>query len=145
MINIRSAWLVSMARLALGAFFAYAGFIKLNDAAAFAGDIAGYRILPYFGNYLVAAILPWLELLCGLLIITGFRARGAAMIVIGLNVVFLAALASAWIRGLEIGCGCFGAGEKSSIPAAILRDMVLLSLSLWIYRSLRQPSAPDSR
>ncbi|HLO25457.1 MAG TPA: MauE/DoxX family redox-associated membrane protein, partial [Geobacteraceae bacterium] len=51
-------------RLVLGGVFLYAGFTKIADPAAFAGDIAAYRVLPYFGNYLAAAILPWLEAIC---------------------------------------------------------------------------------
>ena len=76
----RGTFLV-IVRIVLGGVFLYAGFAKITDPTAFAGSIAAYRILPYFGNYLVAAVLPWVEVLCGLLLIVDYRTRGAAAIV----------------------------------------------------------------
>ena len=54
-----------IARFVLGGVFLYAGFVKITNPTAFAGEIAAYRILPYFGNYLAASILPWVETICG--------------------------------------------------------------------------------
>jgi uncharacterized membrane protein YphA (DoxX/SURF4 family) len=124
-----------VARLALGGVFLYAGFVKIADPAAFAGDIAAYRLLPYFGNYLAATILPWLEAICGLLLIVGNRTRAAAGVFIGLTAVFMAALASTLIRGLDIDCGCFRhGGKKTSAWTALGRDALLFVAALVVYR-----------
>lgn len=120
-------------RLLLGGVFLYAGFTKITNPTAFAGSIASYKILPYFGNYLVAALLPWLEALCGLLLIVGYRTRAAASLTILLNIVFLAALTSTIVRGLDIDCGCFkNGGEKTSAWTAIVRDVALFITALLV-------------
>lgn len=122
-------------RIALGAVFAYAGVIKIMDPVAFAGSIAAYKILPYFGNYLAGAILPWVELVCGVLLVTGYRWRGAAVIILVLNINFILALISTLVRGLDIDCGCFRqGGDKTSAWTAIARDMVLLFMTLAVLR-----------
>ncbi len=129
-------------RLVLGGIFLYAGFTKIGDPTSFAGAIASYRILPYFGNYLVAAILPWIEVLCGLLLITDYRTRAAASCVAVLNLVFVAALASTIIRKLDIDCGCFSkTGEKTSALTALGRDVVLFAMALYAARGKKHPSS----
>ncbi len=115
--------LILLIRLALGGVFLYAGIIKIADPVAVAGSVASYRILPYFGNYLAAAVIPWLEAICGLLLVTGWRVRVATAIVLILDLVFIAVLFSALVRGLDIDCGCFRqGGEKSSAWIALFRD-----------------------
>jgi putative oxidoreductase len=114
-------------RLFVGATFLYAGVVKIADPVGFAGSIAAYRIIPYFTSYLVAAVLPWLELLCGLLLVTGFRQRAAAFLLLFLDLVFIAALVSVIARGLDIDCGCFRAGGVKESPwAALGRDLLIL-------------------
>ncbi len=114
-------------RIALGLVFVYAGILKIIDPVAFAGSVAAYKILPYGLNYLVAAILPWVEVICGALLVTGYRVRAAACIIIAMNLVFMVALASTIVRGLDIDCGCFRqGGEKTPAWMAILRDVLFL-------------------
>ncbi|NMC73271.1 MAG: DoxX family membrane protein [Geobacteraceae bacterium] len=121
-------------RIGLGGVFLYAGALKISDPTAFAASVAAYRILPYFMNYLVASTLPWVEALCGLLLITGFRTKAAAGIVAAMNMLFIVLLASTIIRGLDIDCGCFQqGGDKTSAWTAILRDILFLSVALTIF------------
>ncbi len=128
-----------VARLILGGVFLYAGFVKIGEPAGFAGSVAAYRLLPYFGNYLAAAVLPWLEVLCGLLLIAGYRTRAAASLVLLLILAFMAALVSALARGLDIDCGCFRhGGEKTSAWTALARDGVLLVMVLVVLRNVGQ-------
>ncbi len=130
-----------IARLVLGGVFLYAGFTKIGDPTAFAGAIATYRILPYFGNYLVAAILPWIEALCGLLLIVDYRTKAAASCVAILNLIFMAALVSTILRKLDIDCGCFSkTGEKTSALTALIRDVVLFAMALYVARGKKHPS-----
>jgi len=56
-----------------------------------------------------------------------------------LLVVFVGAVASAWARGLQIDCGCFGDGGevaagRTAYPAEILRDLALLLAALALAR-----------
>ena len=53
---------------------------------------------------------------------------GAAAALLGMSVMFLAAIGSAWWRGLDIACGCFGKDEISTdFRTLILRDLALLA------------------
>lgn len=144
--NLAGKHLLSILRVALAAVFLYAGALKVNAPVAFAGDIAAYKLLPYFAAYLAAAILPWLEICCGVLLIIGWRVRAAAGMVALLNIAFIVALAAAMVRGLDIDCGCFReAGAKTPAWQALLRDTVLLVVALTVYRNgAKKPSpVPD--
>jgi uncharacterized membrane protein YphA (DoxX/SURF4 family) len=122
----------AIVRIVLGAVFLYAGILKASDTTAFAGSIAAYRILPYFGNYLAAAVLPWLEIICGVLLVTGWKARTAATVTVLMNLVFIVAMVSAIARGLEIECGCFKQGAKEPPLLAIGRDLLFIAMALLV-------------
>lgn len=131
-------------RVLLGAIFIYAALPKIADPVAFAGSVANYRILPYFWSYVAAAVLPFLELICGILLVTGFRVRTGALIIGALNLAFIAALFSVIARGLDIDCGCFKQGGSKTSPWVVLgRDLVFLAMTaavLWFER--RKESRP---
>lgn len=130
-------------RIGLGGVFLYAGGLKIADPALFAGNVAAYKLLPTFGNYLVAATLPWVEVVCGLLLVTGIRLRAGALIVLIMNLVFAVALTSAIVRGLDIDCGCFRQGGPKTSPwIALLRDLALMAGTaalLWLDRDRTKP------
>lgn len=126
-------------RSLLGGLFIYAGVVKIADPVSFAGNVAAYKLLPYFGNYLMASTLPFIELACGVLLVLGVRIRASATLVTLLTLVFMAALVSTIARGLDIDCGCFrhGAG-KTSAWQALGRDALLLVVALHVrHRSSR--------
>ena len=132
-------------RIVLGGVFLYAGGLKIADPAAFAGSVAAYKLIPTFGNYLIAATLPWVEVLCGLLLVTGYRVRAGATLILLMNLVFVVALTSAIIRGLDIDCGCFRQGGPKTSPwIALLRDLAFIAgivVLLWMDRFPSKPSA----
>jgi uncharacterized membrane protein YphA (DoxX/SURF4 family) len=135
-------YLYHASRLLLGGLFLYAGLVKGADVTAFAGSVANYQLLPYSWNYLVAATLPYVETLAGVLLIANRRVRPSALVLGGLNLIFMAALISVIARGLDIDCGCFNpdASGKTSPQLALLRDagiMVLVVLTYWL-RSRRR-------
>lgn len=131
--------LTALLRVALGAVFLYAALIKIANPPAFAGNVAAYQLLPYVGNYLVAAILPWIEAICGLLLVTGWRARSAAALVAAMNMLFIVLLFSTVARGLDIDCGCFRqGGEKTTAWTAIFRDILLLVAAVFVFRKTKQ-------
>lgn len=131
--------LLTALRIGLGAVFIYAGILKIREPVAFAGSVAAYQILPYYLNYLVAATIPWVEAVCGILLIVGYRVKAAAGIVAAMNVLFIVLLASTIVRGLDIDCGCFRqGGEKTSAWVAILRDVFFLAAALIIFSSRKE-------
>lgn len=131
--------LYHLARLALALIFIYAGAVKIQDIVAFAGHIAAYQLLPYAVNYLVAATLPYVEFLAGVLLLLNVRVRPALVVIGGMTLVFMGALASVLIRGLDIDCGCFdpAGGQDVSAGTALLRDVGLMALVAltWFLRS----------
>lgn len=88
----------------------------------------------------IAAALPWFEVFCGLLLLSGLAVRGAAlnsvlMLVPFTLVVLKRALAIAATTGqpfcaIKFDCGC-GAGEVY-ICHKLVENVVLLLLSLWV-------------
>lgn len=121
-------------RLMLGAVFLYASFDKIMHPEAFAQAVYNYQILPDSTVNLVALALPWLELLLGLCLVSGFWLPGATVISTGLLTMFIGAMVYNEIRGLDIHCGCFST-ETTEGPAGlwtIARDVSLLVASLYL-------------
>jgi uncharacterized membrane protein YphA (DoxX/SURF4 family) len=124
-------------RLVLALVFVYAGAVKMQDVVVFAGHVAAYQILPYAMNYMVAATLPYVDFLAGILLLLNARIRPALVVVGGMTLIFMVALTSVWLRGLEIDCGCFdpGGGQEVTAGVALMRDvglMILVVLTWWL-------------
>ncbi len=135
-----------VARIALGVTFFYAGWIKAQEPVDFARAVANYQILPYAWNYLVAATLPYVELLAGTLLVLNRRVRPAALVIGALNFVFILALISVMARGLDIDCGCFdpsGQGQTTALEA-LLRDLGLMVLVVLAWFSRERRSGASS-
>ena len=105
--------------------------IKVVDPAAFALAIKNYQLLPAGLIDPLAYWLPWLELVCGVGLLIGPVKRGAAVLICGQLLVFVAALVFNLWRGLDVDCGCFGSGGADSHASqAIWRDLAFLALAL---------------
>ncbi|MEW6238131.1 MAG: MauE/DoxX family redox-associated membrane protein [Candidatus Omnitrophota bacterium] len=127
-------------RLFLGGVLIYAGAAKLFDMPGMARAIANYRLLPDSLVNIVAMILPPVELLAGIGLILGLCFDGALAITTLLLLVFLAAIESAILRGLDIQCGCFGTSDAELVGTGVLlRDAMLLLavIPLWMDKNAR--------
>uniref|UniRef100_I2Q1Y0 Methylamine utilization protein MauE n=1 Tax=Desulfovibrio sp. U5L TaxID=596152 RepID=I2Q1Y0_9BACT len=122
-----------IARMALGLIFLAAAWDKIVDPAAFAKIIRNYQILPDMLIYGVAMVLPWIEVVVGVSLITGFLSRGASLSACLMMAVFLSAMAWAWHKGISTQCGCFTTKAEDAIsPATFLRDGSILALALFV-------------
>ena len=128
---ISSPYLTTTFRIMVGLVFIYASIDKISSPAYFAGTIQNYQIIPEFLMNIVAITLPWVELICGFLLLTGIWHRAAALIISLLMIMFIFAILSAIVRGLAIECGCFGAGTSANWTR-VVEDMFLLAFSLQI-------------
>jgi uncharacterized membrane protein YphA (DoxX/SURF4 family) len=121
-------------RLLLAAVFLYAALGKIWDPHGFAVTIANYQMLPDWAVNPTALLLPWLEAVCAVLLLTGRWTEGSLMIINGLLLVFTAALAINWYRGIDVACGCFTTADQggSNYLHDILRDLLLLAVGIWL-------------
>ena len=131
--------MVTGARLLLGGVLVVAGALKMPDPAAAVRSVRAYQLVPESLVAPVAFGLPVLEIAVGLALLLGVFVRTAAIASAVLLVVFIGAVGSAWARGLQIDCGCFGNGGqvaagKTAYPLEILRDVGLLLVALCLAR-----------
>lgn len=117
-------------RLVLGIVFIYASVDKILHPEAFARSVQNYRILPVESINLFAIILPWVEVVCGVLLLLGLFTGGTILLMTLLILVFLIALSSVVIRGIDISCGCFSSNGGERITFLyVLRDLILFALA----------------
>ena len=121
-------------RLALGALFIWAALAKIADMSAFAADIHNFRILPVVLENLAAITIPWIELTAGLLLALNVAPRAGLVVLGGLLLVFLVAIASAMARNLDIACGCFGTHDAVRTGwVTLIRDLGMIALAVLGY------------
>ncbi len=142
--NLRKILLLA-SRILLGVVFIFAAVGKIANPGGFAEDIDNYRMLPYILVVIMAVVLPWTEAVCGVLIISGKWLKGSSFLLILLNIMFIIAVSSAVIRGLDIECGCFSLA--SSVPRVglvrLLEDFFLLALSIFVFREAAKSRNPS--
>ncbi len=121
-------------RWAVGLIFIYASVDKLLNPLAFGVAVYNYKILPGGFINLVAITLPWLELICGILLIAGLFPRAAALIVSVLLLIFFSALSTSLYRGIDISCGCFSVNTTADTIgiSSMIRDLLILPMSIQI-------------
>ncbi len=141
------AWIAMPVRWYLAYVFIFACLHKIAHPGLFAVDVATYGILPLGLVNPTALTLPWVELGAGAMLIAGFRARAAALMVVGMMVVFIVAVAIALYNGLDMSCGCFasqGAQDEDPISyLTLLRDLAWLVLAVYVFLFDRNPLGVD--
>jgi len=116
-------------RLVVGFIFLSFGASKIGIADQFAADIAKYAIMPEFSLNIIAMVLPWLEIVVGILLILGVRLRASAIFSILLLLTFIAFVGFAMMMGFDINCGCSSTNpQKVGIPK-LLENSGLMILS----------------
>lgn len=148
--------LLLVGRIALAAIFLVAAYGKLKPQFAepwspgsvrvslsmFAMQVDSYQMLPLWAVNTVAHFLPFFELFLGLWILSGIALRYSSLLSTLALCGFMAAIASAYHRGLQINCGC-GIGPAEQVgPGALVRDgLKFLPLALavtigafWLHR-----------
>jgi len=133
---LSNKYLLIVLRLIVGGFFVYASLDKLLNQEAFARAIYNYKFLPDIFINIQAIVMPYAELVAGILLIIGIFKRGSSLIISIMLIIFLIALTQAYYRGLDISCGCFSletVSQKSDIIQRIIEDIFLLIASLIIF------------
>jgi uncharacterized membrane protein YphA (DoxX/SURF4 family) len=134
----RAFW--HLMKLALTAVFVYAGATKIAQPEYFVASIARFPMVPDAAIHPITLGLPVFEILCGLALVIGPWRRQAAFSLTLLCTVFLMALISADVLGIEVKCSCFGGSSAEVLSRSIGRDLVLLMVACAIYlKTARQP------
>lgn len=131
-------------RWLLAILLVWAALGKIANLQEFHANVAAYHLpLPNVLSRLVVMVLPWFELLCGILLLAGGMSRAALLCTLGLCLAFVLATGQAWARGLEISCGCFdlgflgdGAAARvlESVQFAFVRAVLMLAAAAYLFR-----------
>ena len=123
-ILLENKWVNLTCRFIVGIIFIYASVYKIYDPCDFAKAINGYKILPPQLINLQAVLLPWMEIICGILIIQGKFSKSASILIIGMLVMFMSAIGFNLLQGVEFDCGCFAAKKDicDSITAWFVKE-----------------------
>jgi uncharacterized membrane protein YphA (DoxX/SURF4 family) len=135
------------ARLLVGGIFLVASVPKIHSPGAFADAVRAFHLLPPSLVLPFAFLLPWLELLVAVYLITGFMSRLGALGSIVLLGMFVVGLLDSLLTGNTAhACGCFGAaghdnavisflaGGNTVTSWDVIRDVILAVLAgtvLW--------------
>jgi len=134
--------IVLLVRVFLGGVFVIASLDKIVDPAAFAVSILNYKVVSVTPALVIATVLPWAELLCGLGLLLGLYPRGSSLLAASMLAVFTVLMGSALLRGLDISCGCFS--QDPSVGriggARIAEDAGLFILSIFSYYAAEDTS-----
>jgi hypothetical protein len=112
---------------------AWAGVLKVIDPQALFDAVRTYRLLPDAGALGVAFVLPWLEVCAAGALLVPAWWRAGAWLALALFTGFIAGVSQAWIRGLELTCGCFGGAgplEGTGDFAGVLLRNTAVALAL---------------
>ncbi len=114
-------------RLFFGFILIYASLDKLLHPVQFALAVENYRLISSAASRWVAIWLPYLELLTGLLLMSGFWEEAAGLTTTLLMGIFFIAIFQAYLRGLDISCGCFSVdGDANLGVGKVLENLALL-------------------
>jgi uncharacterized membrane protein YphA (DoxX/SURF4 family) len=119
------------AQVVLGLLFLAAALAKIVDPASLAKEVHNFHLVPFWSEHLVAITLPWVELVAGLSLVLGIRARAGAWLAGALLVGFTVGVALAMARGLNFECGCFGTAGGTRVGWAKLGEnlaMIVLAV-----------------
>lgn len=129
----RTSLLASALAALLGLFFVLSAIGKLLDVEAFSWLLHDYGLGEVSW---IAPLIPPAELLLGVLLCLGVRARLCAILAFSMLVVFSVGFVYAYFwRGVS-DCGCFGTltALKTSPTLSFLRNAVLLLLCVAVWR-----------
>ena len=122
--------------IGLSSVFLTSALPKMRNPKNFQLAVIEYRMLPFLFSRLLALILPALELLIALLLLTGTFVRLAALSYAILILSFLIAISVNLRRGRDLRCHCFGTKSKRKISAKLVVQDVLLFVSALLLAAL---------
>lgn len=132
-------YIIALTRIYLALVFFISGLDKASDLAAFAQSIENYKLIPIQYVNILAVIIPWIELISGGLLLLGIYIKENSSIILSLLIIFTISVFSAYLRGLNIDCGCQGtaAGQKVGL-LKIVENVFLIIVAILSIKNPRQ-------
>lgn len=133
-------------RIVLGGTFILAAVPKIMDSRGFAVDITHYDFFPKIVVNIIAITVPWIELFIAFSIIFAVAQKGGILLLNLMLIAFLVLLGQAWIRGLDIDCGCFGhSGAREAVSKAFVRDLFFIIWGILLYFFTKNLKLPEEK
>lgn len=134
--------MLAVLRIMIGLVLLISGLEKtISPYQNFLYVIQTYAMLPSFWENIVAILLPWLELIVGLMLVLGLwisiNLKGALVIF----AIFIVVVGQALLRGLPIDqCGCFGELVHLAPTTVIIFDSMTILVIYVLIRNISQTS-----
>lgn len=135
------AAVLMIVRVALGAMFIFAAWMKLKNPQAFADSVLAFKVFGQADHLVILTtfVVPWLEAICGLLLVLGLWSRAAALALFMQLLVFTGGIISVLYRDIDVTCGCFGEYEWPCTGAVSMchvgrNGALLIAMGLLVWR-----------
>ena len=119
-------------RVVLAALLLYSCSAHLKNPYFFLGSVYAYGLTGELLGTLVAAVLPFLQLVTGVCLLVSVCPVAAALMALLLFSLFLGVQTYAMVNKLQIGCGCFGMDSSAMVSARTIH----LALVGWLLAAL---------
>jgi putative oxidoreductase len=130
-------WLYHGLRIAFGVILIAASIDKIRQPIDFAEAVSYYRVFGEGLSFWAAVIIPPLEALTGIILLAGLWSDGTVLINTGLMTAFLILVLQAWLRGLDIRCGCFSVHSGTPMGWLKFLENVGFAVGAWILAYLQ--------
>jgi len=129
-----------IAAMTLGLTFLASGIGKLRDPREFVIAVVDYNVAPRTLAVVYARLLPFAEVICGILLLVGVWPTAVGVGAIGLLGSFLFGVGANLLRGRELDCHCFGSRRSEKLGwVTIARISVLILCGLAVTRGTSAP------
>ncbi|HHL57775.1 MAG TPA: DoxX family membrane protein, partial [Bacteroidetes bacterium] len=106
---------VRVVKIILGIILIFSGIAKIADPSKAVNLMLEFKVIPELVILIVVSILPILEILIGVLLISGMYPKFASISALVLFSGFFFISIYGTLIGLSSDCGCFGSVIKSRI------------------------------
>ena len=138
-----AAWLkvgAAVLRVLLAGVFVFSAVSKLLSMDSFEMYVYSYAFLPLWLVYVLVRLCIVAEFMLGVLIGTGWWPRLTRLLTVGMLVFFTLFLCYAALIGRNESCQCFGDAVDLNPVQSLLKNAVLIVVTLLVYR-FYHPSA----
>jgi uncharacterized membrane protein YphA (DoxX/SURF4 family) len=123
---LSNKYFLLLLRILLGFIFIFAAIEKIAVPENFSVSISNYKLLPAEFINIPTIIIPWIELISGLLLLLGISVKENSAIITFLLIVFTITIIISLFRGLNIDCGCYGTLYGTQIGLLKVCENILL-------------------